>query len=172
MWKKATIGGLAAAAIVGTAGFAVAQTSSTTPTAATAASTPTPSGAASTGATTSKAKADKGGDHALGRQLIGKLKDFEHGEWVTKGTGSAANTTVTRDAILGAVTAVNGTSITVKADDGTSMTFAVDAQTKVRQRAKGQGTNGTIGDVKVGQKALVSGMTSPALTATLVMSRA
>ena len=65
------------------------------------------------------------------KQILGKVKDFQHAEWVTKGDG---NTYVTHEAILGEVTAVSATSITVKSTDGTSMTFAVTADTKVHQR--------------------------------------
>ena len=103
------------------------------------------------------------------KQILGKVKDFQHAEWVTKGDGS---TYVTHEAILGEVTAVSATSITVKSTDGTSMTFAVTADTKVHQRQKGSTTTPTIADVKTGQTVLVGGEKSPDLTAKNIVVRA
>jgi hypothetical protein len=70
---------------------------------------------------------------------------------------------------------VSSTSITVKSTDGTSMTFAVTADTKVHQRQpKGSTTTTTptIADVKTGQTVLVGGEKSPALTAKNIVARA
>jgi hypothetical protein len=175
MWRKATIGGLAALAIVaGGAGVGIAHAAqtSTGPTVATAdpTGTATPSStAAGKPATADKAaKADKGGRVAA-KQILGKVKDFQHAEWVTKGDN---NTYVTHEAILGQVTAVSSTSVTVKSTDGTSMTFAVTADTKVHQRqAKGSTTTPTIADVKTGQAVLVGGDKSPDLTAKNIVVR-
>ena len=165
MWRKATIGGLAALAIVaGGAGVTIAHAAqtSTGPTVASAdptgTATPSPS---ATGKPAKAARADKGGRVAA-KQILGKVKDFQHAEWVTKGD---TNTYVTHEAILGEVTAVSATSITVKSTDGTSMTFAVTADTKVHQRQKGSTTTPTIADVKTGQTVLVGGEKSPDLTA-------
>ena len=170
MWRKATIGGLAALAIVaGGAGVTIAQAAQTSnvPTVATADPTPTPS--PSTTAPTGKAgEADKGG-RDVAKQILGRVKDFQHAEWVTKGDG---NTYVTHEAILGEVTAVSSTSITVKSTDGTSMTFAVTADTKVHQRQKGATTTPTIADIKTGQTVLVGGEKSPDLTAKNIVARA
>ena len=103
------------------------------------------------------------------KQILGKVKDFQHAEWVTKGDN---NTYVTHEAILGQVTAVSSTSVTVKSTDGTSMTFAVTADTKVHQRqAKGSTTTPTIADVKTGQTVLVGGEKSPDLTAKNIVVR-
>ena len=107
------------------------------------------------------------GDFA--KHILGKVKDFQHAEWVTKGDG---NTYVTHEAILGQVTAVSSTSITVKSTDGTSMTFAVTADTKVHQRQKGSTTTPTIADIKTGQTVLVGGEKSPDLTAKNIVARA
>jgi hypothetical protein len=170
MWRKATIGGLAALAIVaGGAGVTIAQAAQTSnaPNIATADPTPTPS--PSTTAPPGKAgRADKGGRVAA-KQILGKVKDFQHAEWVTKGEG---NTYVTHEAILGEVTAVSSTSITVKSADGTSMTFTVTADTKVHQRQKGSTTTPTIADIRTGQTVLVGGEKSPDLTAKNIVARA
>jgi len=169
MWRKATIGGLAALAIVaGGAGVTIAHAAqtSTGPTVATADPTPTPSPTGTAGKPAKPPKADKAGRVAA-KQILGKVKDFQHAEWVTKGDGT---TYVTHEAILGQVTAVSATSITVKSTDGTSMTFAVTADTKVHQRPKGS-TTPTIADIKTGQTALVGGEKSPDLTATNIVAR-
>src|SRR5215207_3830018 len=169
MWRKATIGGLAALAIVaGGAGVTIAQAAQagTVPTAASADPTPTPSPstAAPTGRPGRAAKA--GRDFA--KHILGRAKDFQHAEWVTKGDN---NTYVTHEAILGEVTAVSSSSITVKSTDGTSMTFAVTADTRVRQRPKGAKTP-TIADIRTGQTVLVGGAKSPDLTAKNIVARA
>lgn len=95
-----------------------------------------------------------GGDKAGMRQ---RLLRALHATWVTDGKDGV----VTHHAIRGEVTAVSPTSITVEAKDGVSMTFAVGADTKVRQRTLGQGrtkgTDSTIGAVKVGIQTLVVG---------------
>ena len=170
MWRKATLGGLAALAIVaGGAGVGIAHAAQTSsgPTVATA--DPTGTATPSPTATGKPAKAAKGGRVAA-KQILGKVKDFQHAEWVTKGDGS---TYVTHEAILGQVTAVSATSITVKSTDGTSMTFAVTVDTKVHQRqAKGTTTTPTIADVKTGQTVLVGGEKSPDLTAKNIVARA
>lgn len=198
MWKKATIGGVVAVALVGGgAGAAIAATrTGATP----ASSTATPTATATTSASATKAKnGAKKADGAAAQDLLGKLQDLQHAEWVSK---SGANTYVTHDAILGQVTAVSASSITVKAADGTSLTFAVDAATKVRPlavkakagkkaSATSTGTStgtstasptaspttsaatptATIADVTVGQTVLVSGAKSPDLTAKAVFGR-
>jgi hypothetical protein len=167
MWTKATVlGGVAAVALVaGGAGMAIAHAQGTAArTVATADPTPSPSPSPS-------AKAAKGAKDGRpgARQILGRLKDFQHAEWVTKGDGT---TYVTHEAILGQVQTVSATSITVKSTDGTSMTFAVNDQTKVRQRAKAGSTTPTIADVKQGQTVLVGGAKTPGLTANNVLVRA
>jgi hypothetical protein len=169
MWTKATVlGGVAAIALVaGGAGMAIASAQGTArPELAAVAPVgdPTPTVSPSTNG----AKAAKA-DHDGLKQILGRLKDFQHAEWVTKGD---ANTYVTHEAILGQVQAVSATSITVKSTDGTSMTFAVDDQTKVRQRTKLGSTTPTIADVKQGQTVLVGGAKTPDLTARNILIRA
>jgi hypothetical protein len=168
MWRKATIGGLAALAIVaGGAGVTIAHAAQTSNVPSVATADPTPAPSPSPTATTGKA--DKGGRVAA-KQILGRVKDFQHAEWVTKGD---RNTYVTHEAILGEVTSVSSTSITVKSTDGTSMTFAVTADTKVHQRQKkGAATTPTIADVKSGQTVLVGGEKSPDLTAKNIVVRA
>jgi hypothetical protein len=181
MRKQLAIGGLVAiAAVAGTTGVAIAHAAGPSPTStATAAPTgtaPAPSGSATKGA--KAAKGTKGGDRAGARAILGKLKDFQHAEWVTKGD---ANAYVTHEAILGTVQAVSASAITVTAADGTSMTFAVDAQTTVHQPKAGKGATATkdpnaakptIADVKSGQTVLVGGAKTPDLTAKNVLVRA
>ena len=169
MWRKATIGGLAALAIVaGGAGVGIAHAAQTSAAPTVATADPTATATPSPTATGKPAKAAKGGRVAA-KQILGKVKDFQHAEWVTKGDN---NTYVTHEAILGQVTAVSSTSVTVKSTDGTSMTFAVTADTKVHQRqAKGSTTTPTIADVKTGQTVLVGGDKSPDLTAKNIVVR-
>ena len=167
MWRKATIGGLAALAIVaGGAGVTIAQAAQTSdvPNVTTADPTPTPSPSK----TAPPGKAGRAG-RDVAKHILGRAKDFQHAEWVTKGDG---NTYVTHEAILGEVTAVSATSITVKSTDGNSMTFVVTADTKVRQRPKGATTTPTIADIKAGQTVLVGGEKSPDLTAKNIIARA
>jgi hypothetical protein len=166
MWTKASVaGGVAAVLLVaGGAGAAIAYAQGT---AAPGVATVTPSG----GPTSSPTAA--GADHRGGaKHLFGRLKTFQHAEWVTKGDG---DTFVTHEAILGQVTAVSSTSISVKSADGTSLTFAVTADTKVHQRKpKGSASapTPTMADVKSGQTVLVSGVKSPDLTARHIGIRA
>jgi hypothetical protein len=96
------------------------------------------------------ADARQGNRKALRAQLLRGL----HGVWVTNSKSGF----VTHQAIRGDVTAVSGSSITVKAKDGFSLTFTVAADTKVRARTNGKGSDSTIGAVKVGSKALVTGL--------------
>ncbi len=188
MKKQLAIGGLVAiAAVAGTTGVAIAHAAGTSGTSSTTAAASTPTGTATTGTpsgTATKAtkgakgakgtKAAKDGDHAAAREILGKLKDFQHAEWVTKGD---ANAYVTHEAILGTVQAVSASSITVTSADGTSMTFAVDAKTAVREPTAPGATKDpnaakpTIVDVKTGQTVLVGGAKSPDLTAKNVLVR-
>jgi hypothetical protein len=73
-----------------------------------------------------------------------------HGEFVVRTKDGFKTAFVHR----GEVTAVNSTSITVKSADGFTKTYAVTGETKVRSR----GQQGVIGDVKVGELAVVGGL--------------
>ena len=143
MWKKIAIAGGVCAAVAGIGTAAVATSgSSTTP------GTPT----------SSTAK-----DHSAAKDRGAKaLKHALHAQWVTK---DKDNTFVTHDAIRGTVSAVSATSITVVAEDKTSQTFTVNADTKVRVRTNGKGAKGTISQVHSGDKALVIGTGTTTLTA-------
>ena len=169
MWTKATVlGGVTAVALVaGGAGMAIASAQGTAgPDVATVSPTDDPSPTVSPSA--NPAKAGKIDRDDL-KQILGRLKDFQHAEWVTTGD---TNTYVTHEAILGEIRSVSSTSITVASSDGTSMTFAVNDQTKVRQRqARGTATP-TIADLKTGQTVLVGGVKTPDLTARNVLVRA
>jgi hypothetical protein len=167
--KPTLVGGIAAIALVaGGAGMAIAHAQGTVaPAVASDGTSPT---ATATATPTKAAKGDKVGRDAA-KQILGRLKDFQHAEWVTKGD---ANTYVTHEAILGQVEAVSSTSITVKSSDGTSMTFAVNDQTTVHRRhAKGATTSTTpsITDVKQGQTVLVGGEKTPDPVAKKIVAR-
>jgi hypothetical protein len=134
----AIVGGVAAVAVIGTAGVA----------AATAAPSPSgsPAPSASPGASPSAPGADKGerGEGRRGHGRVGHLFRGLHGEWVVK---QQDGTFVTMVGARGEVTAVSATSITIKAEDGFTATFAVNADTKVRGRDVDK-----IADVKVGDR--------------------
>ena len=126
------IAGIAAAAVVGTAGVA-------------AATAPTSSGAPSpTAAPASPGPANGGPMHRRGMHRgwmrIGAL----HGEFVVKGKDGAYVTLVTA---RGQVTAVSASSITIKAEDGFTVTYVVNSDTKVRGHDVDK-----IADVKVGDR--------------------
>jgi hypothetical protein len=155
MWKKIAISGAVAAAILGTGAAALAETGSTssTPT-ATPSSSSSGSSAGGTSATKGKGKAKA----ALA------LRKIEHGEWTTR---DKSGTDVVHDAVGGTVTAVSGTSITVKAADGFSETFAVGSSTKVHVKGT---TPATISNVKVNDRAVVAGTKAGStVTATQVL---
>jgi hypothetical protein len=139
-WKSVAIAGSAGAVILGSGAAALAATGSG------------PSGAGASGAAgAGRGRAAK----VLGRGL--------HGTWVTADPKNAG-TYVQHDAIRGEVTDVSATSITVKAVDGVSMTFVVDASSKVKVAG---GT--TIGDVHDADRVAVVGTGTTTLTATHVV---
>jgi hypothetical protein len=145
------VAGVVAAGVLGTAGVAAATSETSTPTPAASSA---PSGSA-------PAAADKTKKHKAKRAAIGRGM---HGEWVVKGKDGKPVTLVT---IRGQVTAAGPTSVTVKAEDGFTATFTVNADTKVRGAdAK------TMADVKVGAKGAVVGVKSGnASTARTVLVR-
>jgi hypothetical protein len=146
MWKKIAVAGVVSAAILGTGAAALADTSTSTPTPS---STPTAAGTSTPKTGHLRAK--------------GVLARIEHGEWVSQGKSGD----VTHDAVGGTVSAVSATSITVKASDGYSEAFTVDATTKIHVK----GTKpATIANVKVGDRAVVAGIKSgTTVTATQVV---
>lgn len=135
------VAGVAAAGVLGTAGVAAATSETSTPTPA-ASSAPS---AASTASTPGKTAPKK---HKARAAVPRGL----HGEWVVKGKDGK---TVTLVSVRGQVTAVSATSVTVKAEDGFTATYTVNAKTKVRGAdAK------TMADVKVGAKGAAVGVKS------------
>ncbi len=140
------VAGVAAAGVLGTAGVAAATSNDSTP-------APSSSAAPSDKADHPRAKRVK-------RALIGRGM---HGEWVVKGKDGKP---VTLETIRGTVTAVGSSSLTVKAEDGFTETFATNSDTKVRGGAD------SLGDVKVGAKGAVVGVKSGAtITARAVLVR-
>jgi hypothetical protein len=132
------VAGVVAAGVLGTAGVAAATSSDSAP-------APSASAAPSSSAPSSdhpRAKRAK-------RALIGRGM---HGEWVVKGKDGKP---VTLETIRGTVSAVSSSSVTVKAEDGFTATFATNSDTKVR----GGGAD-SLGDVKAGAKAAVVGVKS------------
>ncbi|MGI8667089.1 MAG: hypothetical protein ACR2N4_13835 [Jatrophihabitans sp.] len=155
MLKKIVIAGSAAAVVLGagTAALAASGSGSSTAPSAAASSSATPGAAA-------KAKAGKAKRNELKRAL--------HATWVTR-DGKSSTSYLTHDAIRGEVTAVSATSITVKAADSVSETFAVNSTTKVHTRVAGKGKAGTMSQLKSGDKVLVVGTGTSSLTATQVL---
>jgi hypothetical protein len=90
------------------------------------------------------------------------LRRLAHGQFVVKGKDGRFET---HDIIRGTVTAVSATSITVQAQDKKSETFAVTKDTKVRVRDKGKGAASTISKVAKGDRVMVAGTGTSALTA-------
>ena len=154
MLKKIVIAGSAAAVVLGAGTAALAISGSNSP------STPSSS---STATGTAKAKA--------GHAKRSELRRALHASWVTR-DGKNSTSFVTHDAIRGQVTAVSASSITVKAADNVSETYAVNSSTKVRSRADGKGKAGTISEVKNGDTVIVLGTGSGTLTATHVLDGA
>jgi hypothetical protein len=159
VWKKIVLAASSAAMVLGAGTAALAVSGANSP------SAPAPqsaaAGASGANAAGGAAKAARPGMRALKRAL--------HAQWVTRDRHNA-NAFVTHDAIRGAVTAVSATSITVKAADGVSQTYAVTGTTKVHLRtAAASGTRGgaagTIGDVHAGDKVAVVGTGTTSLTA-------
>ena len=136
--RKVALGvaGVVAAGVLGTAGVA----------AATSDSSPAPSAAAAP--SSSAPKADHPRAKRAKRALIGRGM---HGEWVVKGKDGKPVTLVT---VRGTVTAVGSSSVTVKAEDGFTATFAANSDTKVRGGAD------SLGEVKAGAKGAVVGVKS------------
>ena len=184
--KIAVVGGIVAIAGLGLGGAAWAESNSSTPQAIAdspaAAAVPavlttaavTTSAAPSAAATAGKAGKAKAGNRKHGNRaaLVKRLERVSHAQWVTK--DGKTGTFVTHDAARGIVTAVSGGSITIKATDGTSETFAVNSATKVHVKGAAQGAAnaaGTISQVKIGDRAAVLGTGSGAKTATRVMDR-
>lgn len=173
MLKKIVVAASAAAVVLGagTAALAAAGHGS-----------PGPAGAATTTASAAPSHPNKsaapgvpGGPGAKGRAKghrpeLRALGRALHGQWVTRDRDNPS-AFVTHNAIRGEVTAVSAGSITVKAQDGFSQTYAVTDATKVRLRkgkpgnGHGAGAAGSIADVHTGDKVAVTGTGTTSLTA-------
>jgi hypothetical protein len=136
MFRKILIGGVTAAVIVGAAGTALAVSGSDT-----MEGTPVAT--------------DVAADHHPLLDGRGKLlRRVAHGEVVVRGQDGF----VQHDLIVGKVTSVSSTSITVRAADNTSETFVVNSDTKVRMRTIGSGgAASTIDKVATGDHVVVAG---------------
>lgn len=106
---------------------------------------------------------DQGGLGGLHGMRGGPMGEALHGELVVKAEDGTISTV---RQIRGTVSAVTSTSITVKAEDGYTATFAVDADTEVRtglprrDRGTEASTAQSIADVSVGDVAHVRGTVS------------
>ena len=172
--RAVVIGGLAVAAL-GIGGVAWAATADSAVSASgVAAAAPAATSSApadSTGTADAKKQAAKkaagkkaAGDHKIARDLV---KRVQHATWVGGGKDGQY---VTHQAIKGTVTAVSSSSVTVKAADGFSETFKVDANTKVHVLGdKRAGATGSISQVKAGDKAGVLGTGATGPTATQIL---
>lgn len=155
-----TIGSMAAGAIIATGLTGVALAADTTPSPTSSSTAPDAAGSATDGLRRGPGgPGGMRGDHGPGGELL-------HSESVVK---SADGTITTEQRIRGTVTAVSASSITVKAEDGVSRTFAVAATTEVHTgvMTRDHGTDGTttaaadtIADVKVDDVAMVEGTVS------------
>ena len=162
MVKKVVIAGAAAAVVLG-AGTAALAASGTSPSASSSA----PSGGSSSSAPAPGSGKARPGKVNPGRALARRAL---HATWVTRDGKSGGF--VTHDAIRGQVTAVSASSITVKAADNVSQSYAVTGDTKVHVRADGKGKAGSIGEVKAGDRVVVLGTGTGSLTATQVLDGA
>jgi hypothetical protein len=147
MLKKIVIAGSAAAIVLGAGTAALAVSGSSTAPSAPSSSAPA---------------------NAAGHAKRAELRRALHATWVTR-NGKGSTGFVTHDEIRGQVTALSATSITVKAADNVSQTYAITSSTKVHLRADGKGKAGTIGEVKSGDRVIVIGTGTDTLTATHVL---
>ncbi len=159
MLKKVVIAGTGAAIVLGAGTAALAASGSSGSPSASPSATATANSSKAPGAAAGKA------GQAKRRPGLNLARRALHATWVTRNGTSGF---VTHDAIRGQVTAVSAGSITVKAADDVSQTYAVTGDTKVHLRgAKGQA--GTIGQVKSGDRVIVLGTGTGSLTATQVL---
>lgn len=146
---RTTIAAAAALAVLTGGGVALAETTGSS-------SSPAPTASGTPAATA--------GTHHRGARHV--LTHALHAQWVTR---SKAGVDTTWDAIRGTVTAVSPTSVTARAADGVSATFAVTPSTKVHVKGQAKGTTSSIGTVKAGDDVGVLGTGSGSLTADRVV---
>jgi hypothetical protein len=162
MFRKVAIAGATAAVIVGAGTAALATTGDNSGTSG------TPS-TATTAASSTTAKAGNLSRFARRHPGIAALISHHavHGQIVTS-DGNGKYTT--HDGILGTVSAVSSTSITIKSGDGFVQTYVINSSTKVRVRPDGK--NSTIGQVHVGDSVGVVGTGTGSPLATYVVEGA
>ena len=159
MWKKIAVTGAVGAAVLGAGGAALAASDGSLNLA---------SAATSAGPHT-KAGAQAGaGKHHGRRGPLGRLNRLAHATWVTRDHRTGGF--VTHDAIHGDVTAVSATSVTVRAADGVTQTYAIGGDTRIRVRAAGGGKPATIGQVHPADHVLVIGSGTGSLSAKRVVT--
>lgn len=150
MWKKVLISGAVGAAILAAGGTALAASGAGSP-------SPAP-------ATTSSGQTAHAGHPEAALRVRAVLRRTLHATWTTGRDGSFT----THDAIRGTVTAVSPSSVTVRAADGTSETYAVTPSTKVRDKGALK-TTVSITSVHTGDTAAVLGTGTGSLTATQIV---
>ena len=192
MLKKMAFAASAAVVVLG-AGTAALATSTSAPgkpgTPATSSAQANPSTPAkpgppgTSGGAPGAAAPDKAARGPKGKLALKALGRALHAQWVTPDRDNG-NAFVTHNAIRGEVTAVSATSITVKALDGVTQTYAITGDTKVHLRkglpsmgngkgngargnrgGLGNGPAGTISDVRTGDQVAVTGTGTTSLTA-------
>ncbi len=155
MLKQIVLAGAAAAVVLGAGTAALAASGTTSP-------------AASASSGTAVSSAGSAGNAKAAKSEMKRLHRALHAQWVTR-DGKSKTTFVTHDAIRGEVTAVSAGSITVKAQDGVSQSYAVTAATKVHTRGEARGKTGSISEVHSGDKVAVTGTGTTSLTARHVL---
>jgi hypothetical protein len=184
MLKKIVLAASAAVVVLGAGTAALAASGSNSPSSAAPSSSAHPSDPGNSAAPGKSAAPDRPGAAGRGKGHRPKLRALGralHAQWVTRDRDDT-NAFVTHDAIRGAVTAVSASSITVRAEDGVSQTYAITGSTKVHLRkgqpgngqpgnGNGGGAAGTISDVHTGDKVAVTGTGTTSLTAEHIVDR-
>ncbi|SHG32155.1 hypothetical protein SAMN05443575_2013 [Jatrophihabitans endophyticus] len=152
-YRKTLAAGGTFVALLGVGGTALATTGSGTLTGAGAQQAAAPT------ATPSGSTAKPAGKHA---KKHGALRGVEHAQIVTRHKGA----TVTRTIYHGTVTAVSSSSLTVKAADGKSQAYALNGDTKYRERSKGhKPTASSLSKIAKGDNVAVVGTGTSKVTA-------
>lgn len=154
--KSLAVAGLAAA-VVGSAGAALATSGGDTVHGAALAAASVRDAAPS--AAPSAAGKDK---DAKAKHKGALLRRLEHGQFVTR----TKKGTVTHTIWRGTLTAVSPTSVTVKAKDAKSQTYAITKDTKIVERAKkAKPAPSSVAKLAKGDTVFVMGTGTPTVTA-------
>ena len=169
-FKRIAVGVIALAAIGGGTGFALAASahpSSGTSNLAASSSSSTSSPSSSPSGKNGNKNGGKHGQHGRHGALL-RLRTLQHAEWVTQDPKTHKD--VTHEAVVGTITAVSSSSVSVKATDGYTLTFKISSGTKIH--VAGTKSKGTASDLKTGAKALAGGVKSGStVTAAQVLVR-